>query len=181
MASFALILYVLPSLALPPLFEQSRALLGLLSDIPTTPLDANGSGWTWVRSDPVRLSFFITAVLTVAIALGYLVYHLTTKYIRKQHIRDYHSLFLGHGRTGSRLSQRCPDAGSSPVIHIQSPANGLTNGRVPNQRNNDQPVYHHSQNNLLSNASPTADLSLQQMRQEPYLSSESSAYSNKKV
>lgn len=119
---------------------------------------------------------------------------LTTKYIRKQHIRDYHSLFLGHGRTGSRLSQRCPDAGSSPVIHIQSPANGLTNGRVPNQRSNDQSDYHHNQNNLLSNASPTTgnrsfsitaplfqDLSLQRTRKEPYLGSESSAYSSKKV
>ncbi|VDK21054.1 unnamed protein product [Taenia asiatica] len=126
-----------------------------LENSPNAPLEANGSGWAWVRADPVRLSFFITAILTVSISLGYLVYHLTTKYIRKQHIRDYHSLFLGHGRTGSRLSQRCPDAGSSPVIHIQSPANGLTNGRVPSQRSNDQSDFHHNRNNLLTNASPT--------------------------
>ncbi|KAL5110679.1 Proprotein convertase subtilisin/kexin type 5 [Taenia crassiceps] len=159
------------------LYENYTLLEGITNSSP----EANGSGWAWVRADPVRLSFFITAILTVAIALSYLVYHLTTKYIRKQHIRDYHSLFLGHGRTGSRLSQRCPDAGSSPVIHIQSPANGLTNGRVPNQRSNDQSDYHHNQNNLLSNASHTTDLPLQQTRQEPYLSSESSTYSSKKV
>ncbi|CDS42286.1 proprotein convertase subtilisin:kexin type 5 [Echinococcus multilocularis] len=128
-----------------------------LGGIADTPLEANGSGWAWVGEDPVRLSFFITAILTVAIALGYLVYHLTTKRIRKRHIRNYHSLFLSHGRTGSRLSQRCPDAGSSPVIHIQSPVNGQTNGRVPNQRSSGQSDHHHNQTNSLSNVSPTTD------------------------
>nr|CUU98629.1 hypothetical transcript [Hymenolepis microstoma] len=106
--------------------------------VPKEPLP---SLWNWLKSDPVRLSFFITAIITTVIAMIYLIYFLATKCLRKQHIRDYHSLFLRNGETGSRLSQRCPESGSSPVMCIQSPppsSNGTTNGRVRSQRVDNQ-------------------------------------------
>uniref|UniRef100_A0A5K3FGZ7 P/Homo B domain-containing protein n=1 Tax=Mesocestoides corti TaxID=53468 RepID=A0A5K3FGZ7_MESCO len=105
-----------------------------------------GGGWAWLTSDPIRLSFFITAVLTIGFALGCLLYQLTITHLRKHHVRDYNLLFLRGAGTGSRLSQRCPDVGNSPVISAQTTSNGLTNGRLPNQRNGDHPsstsIYH---------------------------------------
>lgn len=65
--------------------------------------------------------------------------------VRKRHNPDYHSLFMGNGEAGSRLSQRCPDAGTSPVIrgHSISPPtnNGHLNGRVVTVRpSGDKPI-----------------------------------------
>ncbi|VUZ56328.1 unnamed protein product, partial [Hymenolepis diminuta] len=110
-------------------------------DFSNAPKETIPSLWNWLKSDPVRLSFFITAIITTIIAMVYLIYHLTKRFLRKQHIRDYHSLFLRNGETGSRLSQRCPESGSSPVMCIQTPppgSNGTTNGWVPSQRAENQ-------------------------------------------
>ncbi|VDO07464.1 unnamed protein product [Rodentolepis nana] len=139
------------------------------SDFTKLPNESIPSLWNWLKSDPIRLSFFITAIITTVIAMIYLIYfvslpfkrfqgyfleflipadsrpliafQLAVKCPRKQHIRDYHSLFLRNGETGSRLSQRCPESGSSPVMCIQSPppsSNGTTNGRVQSQRSDNQ-------------------------------------------
>ncbi len=50
--------------------------------------------------------------------------------MRKRHNGDYHSPFLRNDGAGSRLSQRCPGAGTSPVLCGHAGTNGYTNGRL---------------------------------------------------
>lgn len=44
-------------------------------DFSNAPKKTIPSLWNWLKSDPVRLSFFITAIITTVIAMVYLIYH----------------------------------------------------------------------------------------------------------